>query len=283
MRISTSDVQRGHAAAVQADGSVIVAGRVASCSRVAVNTLVYRLTSAGQPDPTFAGDAVVDSQAISAVDVALQPDGKALVLVDSFVGVATSPAHDDAFTVVRYDTAGHADPGFGTGGVALALFGSGSNATPRAVALQGDRIVAVGGLADDSAVARFTPGGIPDGSFDGDGLLVADLGGVDFLAAAAVQPDAKVVAAGRSGPDVAVVRIGTAGTPGTEPPTTLTPPTTREPADHRGPADGGEPVRLRLRPPPPAGGAAVPRVRAGSAAAVRLSRLRATGFGPARR
>lgn len=165
MRISTSDVQRGHAAAVQADGSVIVAGRVASCSRVAVNTLVYRLTSAGQPDPTFAGDAVVDSQAISAVDVALQPDGKAVVLVDSFVGVATSPAHDDAFTVVRYDTAGHADPGFGTGGVALALFGSGSNATPRAVALQGDRIVAVGGLADDSAVARFTPGGIPDGSF----------------------------------------------------------------------------------------------------------------------
>ena len=229
VRISDSNVQRGHAAAVQPDGSVIVAGRVASCTRVAVDTLVYRLTPAGQPDPTFAGDAVVDSQAISAVDVALQADGKAVVLVDSFIGVATTPAHDDAFTVVRYDTAGHADPGFGTGGVALALFGSGSNATPRGLALQLDRIVAVGGVGDDSAVARFTPGGSPDGSFDGDGRLVTDLGGVDFLAAATVQADAKVVAAGRSGSDVAVVRIGTAGGPVTEPPTTLTPPTTATP------------------------------------------------------
>ena len=226
VRISVDEVHRANAAAVQPDGSIVVAGVSASCSRVVIGALVYRLTSGGLPDPTFVADGVFDSGPTSAVDVALAPDGKVVVLVDSFVGPATSPEHDDAFTVVRYDSAGHADLGFGSGGVARALFGSGSNATPRALAFQVDRIAAVGGVDGDSAVARFTPGGVPDGSFAGDGTLVADLGGVDSLAAVAVQADAKLVAAGRSGSDVVVVRIGIPGPSPTEPPTTVSPPTT---------------------------------------------------------
>jgi uncharacterized delta-60 repeat protein len=188
---------------------------------------------------------VLDSGVSSAVDVALQPDGKIVVLIDSFVGPGNGPTHDDAFTVVRYDSAGHADLGFGADGVALALFGSGSDATPWALALQVDRIVAVGGVDDDSAVARFTPGGVPDGSFAGDGTSVLDLGGADYLAAAAVQSDAKLVAAGRSGSDVAVVRIGVPGTPTTEPPTTGSPPTTVSPPTT------GPPISGPSTPPPP--------------------------------
>lgn len=217
-------VQRGFAVAVQPDGRVIVAGLMASCSRVSIHFLLVRLTVTGAPDPTFTpANPLAAPGPDAAVDVAVQPDGKIVVALDTFVGPATLPARDDAFTVLRFNPDGSADTTFSGDGVSTALFGEGVNATAAAIALQGDKIV-VGGSADgDFALARFNSDGSLDPAFGGDGTVVTDFGGVDVLTALAVQPDGKLVAAGRTGTDVALARYGTGGT---TTPTTATTTTT---------------------------------------------------------
>ena len=211
VRSSDSEVQRGLAVAVEGDGAVVVAGRTASCTRVNIDPLVFRLTPAGGPDPTFDAAAVPAAGfPSSAADVVVQPDAKVVVAVDTFVGPATSPAHDDALTVVRYNPDGSADAGFDGDGVAVALFGDGKNATATSVALQGDKVVVGGTLDGDFALARFDADGSPDPTFGTDSKVVTDLGGADALAALAVQPDGRLVAAGWSGTDVALARYGSA-------------------------------------------------------------------------
>jgi uncharacterized delta-60 repeat protein len=210
---SGDQVQRGFAVAVQNDGAVIVAGRTSSCSRVAIDLLLLRLTAGGAPDPGFVpANPLAEPGPDSAVDVAVQPDGRIVVAVDTFVGPATSPARDDAFILLRFNPDGSADTSFGSGGVATALFGAGTNATPRAIALQGSTIVVGGSVDGDFALARFTSTGALDPAFGGDGTVVTDFGGVDVLAALAVQPDGKLVAAGQTATDVALARYGTGTT-----------------------------------------------------------------------
>ncbi len=214
-------VQRGLAVAAQPDGALVVAGRTSSCSRVTIDYLVLRLSTAGAPDPGFSAPNVLNEPGPdSAADVAVQPDGRVVVAIDTFVGPATSPAHDEAFTVVRYNPDGSPDDTFDGDGVATALF-AGTNATPAAIALQGDDILVGGSLDGDFALARFNGDGSLDTAFDGDGTVVTDFGGVDALAALAVQADGKVVAGGQTGADVALARYGTS-----EPPTTTTSSTT---------------------------------------------------------
>ncbi|HJV08707.1 MAG TPA: hypothetical protein VJ653_03475, partial [Acidimicrobiales bacterium] len=207
---------RGLAVAVQPDGRVLVGGRTASCTAVSIDLLVVRLTAGGQPDPTFnAAYPPGLGGPTSVADLAVQPDGKVLAVLDSFVGPATSPAHDDAFTVVRYNSDGSLDATFDGDGVALALFGAGVDATPTSLVLQGGKITVGGSSGGNFALARFNPDGSPDTGFAAGGIVVTDLGGEDMLSALAVQPDGKLVAAGRSGTDVAVARYGTAAAPTT--------------------------------------------------------------------
>jgi uncharacterized delta-60 repeat protein len=220
-------VQRGFAVTVQSDGRVVVAGQQASCTRVAIDVLLLRLTAGGAPDATFnpvnpAAEAGPDA----AVDVAVQPDGRIVVAIDTFVGPATTPARDDAFVVLRLNQDGSADSTFGGDGAAVALFGEGITATPAALAFQGGKVVVGGTAGGDLAVARFNADGSLDTTFGGDGTVVTDFGGTDVIADLAVQPDGKIVAAGRTGSDVALARYGTNGTTPTTSSTTTTTATT---------------------------------------------------------
>ncbi len=211
VRIDESQVQRSFAVAVQLDGRPVVGGHTSSCSRVAIDSLVFRLTAAGAEDPTFSAANVLNEPGPDqVVDLDVQPDGRTLALINTFVGPATSPARDDAFTVVRYNPDGSADASFGSNGVATALFGAGRNATPSALALLPDgSIVAAGTVDGDFAVARFAANGVLDPSFGGNGMVTTDFGGNDGATAVAVQPDGKVVAAGFTGANVALARYGT--------------------------------------------------------------------------
>ncbi len=226
----TFSVQRGLAVAVQPDGAIVVGGRTSSCSRVAIDPLVFRLTAGGAPDASFTpATGFFEPGPDSVSDLALQPDGKVVAAIDTFFGPATQPAHDDAFTVVRYNSNGNADPGFDGDGVATVLFGDGTNATPAAVVLQGDDIVVGGSVDGDFALARFNADGIPDTAFGGDGTVVTDVGGVDAIAALAVQGADKLVAAGQTDADVAQARYGTPPPPSTV--TTSTTSTTTVPVN----------------------------------------------------
>ena len=160
--------------------------------------------------------------------VAVQPDGKVVVIGPTNVDTITQVGGDLQFGVARYNTDGSLDAGFGAGGVDgnghvstnfdLAPDGAGTTDAPAAVALQGDGKIVVAGKVDpvgpdpgDFAVARYEADGDPDPSFDTDGLVTTDFGGGaagtggDYANAVAVagmpgDPSFRIVVAGaRSG------------------------------------------------------------------------------------
>jgi uncharacterized delta-60 repeat protein/uncharacterized repeat protein (TIGR01451 family) len=110
---------------------------------------------------------------------------------------------------------GALDPSFGSGGEVTTDFGGSDGA--QAVAIQSDgKIVAVGGTfsfpSGDFALARYNADGSLDPSFGSGGKMTTDFGGFDAASAAVIQPDGRIVAAGRSGSgDFALARYNADG------------------------------------------------------------------------
>jgi uncharacterized delta-60 repeat protein len=75
------------------------------------------------------------------------------------------------------------------------------------------KIVAAGftGAGDDFALARYNLDGSLDTSFDGDGKVTTDFGGLDGALGVAIQPDRKIVAAGFTGDDFSLARYNLDG------------------------------------------------------------------------
>jgi uncharacterized delta-60 repeat protein len=94
-------------------------------------------------------------------------------------------------------SAGDLDPTFGQGGKVLTAFGFAAND----MAVQADgKIVLVGSLDTDFAVARLNADGTPDTTFGhGSGLATTDMGGAktDVADKVVIQPDGKIVVGGR--------------------------------------------------------------------------------------
>ena len=181
--------------AVQPDGKIVVAGFSGG------DFAVVRYTANGTPDPTFGTGGIITTDINSGSEdygraMALQPDGKIVVAGSS----------GDDFAVVRYTANGALDTSFGTGGIITTDITSGSEDYGRAMALQPDGKIVVAGFSwsggdADVAVVRYTANGALDTSFDGDGIVTTDIGagtGNDRGYAVAVQPDGKIVVAGRS-------------------------------------------------------------------------------------
>ena len=148
------------------------------------------LAAGGELDPTFDGDGRVtlDLGAAdeSAVDVAVQPDGKIVVLGTTGMSAV----------LARYTSTGALDTTFDGDG--FLVF---TSLHPSALALQPDGKIIVAGTANaDFALARFKDDGTPDDSFDGDGLASADFvnHSNDIGRGVALQPDGKIVVGGSS-------------------------------------------------------------------------------------
>ena len=168
-----------------------------------------QMMSAGDLDATFGVGGKLISQAIGFVpaDIAVQKDGKI---------VAVGKLNDD-FAVARLNPNGTLDLPFGGNnavnrGIALADFGGDRGDAALAVAIQADGKIVVAGHMDDTSnttladvggfvVARYNADGSLDKSFDGDGKLHIDTAGADpsFASAVAIQPDGKIVLAGKAG------------------------------------------------------------------------------------
>jgi uncharacterized delta-60 repeat protein len=101
-------------------------------------------------------------------------------------------------------SAGDVDPSFdGDGKAILPFVGS-----PRALLVQPDGKLVVAGTNDENLGAwRLNPDGSPDRGFDGDGAAVVDFGGSEWVSAAALQPDGKIVLAGGT----SFARLGAGG------------------------------------------------------------------------
>jgi uncharacterized delta-60 repeat protein len=177
--------------------TVLIAGAVA---------LIFPLlaSATGELDSTFGvgGKVLTDFGGADYVHaLALQDDGK-IIAAGETLDVTT---FESEFVVARYAADGSLDAGFGVGGEVTTNFG-GPTDTADAVAIQTDgKIVAAGTTADgagsDIALARYKADGSPDETFDLDGKVLTDFDStIDVATALTIQPDGKLLVAGRTRP-----------------------------------------------------------------------------------
>jgi len=178
----------------------------------------YRLD--GSLDPTFDEDgrATTDfgGRSAGAEDVVIQADGR-VVVVGS---VSDNTSNDSDFAVARFDIDGSLDSTFGAGGLVVTDLGTQEDEA-QGVSLQDDGRIVVAGRSGphptrDFALVRYNADGSLDGSFDGDGKVTVDFGGLDFAFDLAIQADGKIVAVGATVPpdaehDFAVARLNPDG------------------------------------------------------------------------
>jgi uncharacterized delta-60 repeat protein len=184
--------------AVQADGKVVMTG-VRYTTTTAYDLVIVRLNENGSLDTTLNGSGMVVSAIGSGNstggDVAVQPDGKIVV-----VGDAVGPSNVD-FLIARYNVDGTFDTTFRNTGKVLTDFGSGDDFAYE-VSLQADgKILVVGRAGDGSAsgfgVARYLSNGVFDPSFGSGGTTATQFGpGFDIASSVAIQGDGRFVAAG---------------------------------------------------------------------------------------
>jgi uncharacterized delta-60 repeat protein len=199
----------GCSVALQSDGKIVVVGECWNGSNR--DFAVVRYNTNGSLDTAFGtGGMVTTAIGVSndyAYSVALQADGKIVVAGHSYNG-----ANDD-FALVRYNADGSLDASFGVGGKVTTAFGSAGD-FGYSVALQSDGKIVVagrGGSSFDFALARYNANGSLDTSFDGDGKVTTNLGADDRGYSVAFQSDGKIVVAGASAPDLALVRYNVSG------------------------------------------------------------------------
>jgi uncharacterized delta-60 repeat protein len=198
------------ALAVQPDGKLVVAGYGSNGSNN--DFALVRYNPNGSLDTSFGTGGKVTT-AIgpghdTASGLALQPDGKIVAAGGSIDG-------NGHFALVRYNANGSLDTSFGTGGKVTTAIGS-SDDSAHGLVLQPDgKLVAAGyswnGSNNDFAVARYNADGSLDAGFGAGGKLTTAIGaGMDEAYGLALQPDGRLVVAGKSwnnsNPDFALAR-----------------------------------------------------------------------------
>ncbi|MGI8944761.1 MAG: delta-60 repeat domain-containing protein [Thermoleophilaceae bacterium] len=197
--------------AIQPDGRIVTVGEASRADDIG-DFALSRHNPDGSLDPSFSGDGKLkinlgpSKSFDTAADVALQVDGKIVVVGSHFVS---------SLAVARLNPDGSLDTTFSGDGIQTTEVTNADYGT--AVALQPDgRILIVGaGLRSGLStfvLARYEPNGSLDASFSGDGKQTTELGTEGaFAAGVALQTDGKIVAVGGAGGDFAIARYGTDG------------------------------------------------------------------------
>ena len=179
---------------IQADGKIVVVGPVFGYGGA---HYVARLNANGTLDPTFGGDGKITSDFGAANAVAIQSNGRIVVGGHKLVG------NDYDFTLVRYTANGALDSTFDGDGKVSTGLGAHEDINGLAIQTYDGKIVAAGHSSGDDptqfALARYNSNGALDSTFDGDGKVRTGISGYDVFAnAVAIQPNGKIVAAGRT-------------------------------------------------------------------------------------
>jgi uncharacterized delta-60 repeat protein/LPXTG-motif cell wall-anchored protein len=190
----------GYSMALQADGKILVAGQTGPSN--ASNFAIVRYAANGTLDTSFGTEGITTTD-LGGLDLAssmvVLPNGKILVAGRSVV------ADMDLFAIVRYNTNGTVDTGFGSTGITTTSFNAGG-AVGNSMTLQADgKIIVAGGvwlgLGDRwiIAMARYNTDGTLDTSFGTAGTTTTDLNADSIGSAVAVQLDGKIIVAGNFG------------------------------------------------------------------------------------
>ncbi len=222
----------GNEVALDGTGRIVVVGHSRNAATGALELALWRLTAAGALDGGFGtggqafhpGEVVADTLLPEVVGTSVVIDGSGRIVAAGY----DIDAHGIwGVAVWRFLADGTPDNSFGTNGLARLT-------SPQAggvgVALDGSGRIVVSGFAWngfdwDAAVWRFTTAGIPDSSFDGDGLVTANYSagsgvatGEDIGVGIAVDGSDRIVMAGYSSnaagnQDMTVWRFNTDGSP----------------------------------------------------------------------
>ena len=133
----------------------------------------------------------------SANAVALQTDGKIIVVGQVGPHFSQAGANDTAFGIVRYNSNGTLDTTFDGDGKVTTDFGTTTDIA-LAVAVQSNgKIVVAGTSGGNFALARYNTDGSLDGAFGAGGKTTTDFGSsFDSASAVVIQASGKIVAAG---------------------------------------------------------------------------------------
>ncbi|MCW2972517.1 MAG: hypothetical protein JWN72_790 [Thermoleophilia bacterium] len=205
----------GYAAAVQPDGSTLVAGVCGTASPYPNVFCVMRLLPSGALDPAFDGPTGTGNGAFTFAQgsqgsdwlkrIIVQPDGKILLSGECLTGVSHYMCITRLNSDGSYDTAFDGPSGTGNGRVGVDL---GNEAWSYGLALQPDGMIVLGGKCyngsnNDFCVARLNgTTGAYDTTFDGpsgtgNGMFAFSIGAShDDGAVVTLQPDGKVVIGG---------------------------------------------------------------------------------------
>ena len=182
---------------IEAGSSILVTGPITMGTSSALeHTGLARYTPAGLLDDSLGPDGTLSIADLSLGEgLALQADGRILVAGN------TDVAGNTHFAVMRLEKSGAPDAGFGSLGLATAGFSTQDDFGRDVTADSAGRILVSGEASNranpDFAVARFTPAGVLDATFDDDGKFTVDFfGSFDGAENVAVQPDGKILLGG---------------------------------------------------------------------------------------
>ena len=216
----SGDSDWGRAVAIQSDGKIVVAGRT-TVGPMDTEVLVLRYNTDGSPDGSFGTNGTITTDYQGGNDegwaVAVELDGK-IVAVGRTSGNWASGAYTDVL-VLRYNSDGSLDTGFGINGV-VTYDSGGVNDYGYALAIQSDGRIVVGGIRHngtnhDLRVLRYTTNGSLDSSFGTNGVVTYahDQASYDYGYAVDIQSDGRIVVVGETdingGPmcDVLIARL----------------------------------------------------------------------------
>jgi len=188
-----SGTDAGNSVAIQSDGKIVMAGQ--SDNGTDIDFALSRCNTDGTLDNTFGTNGKLTTNFGSSNDIAnsvvIQTDGKIIA-----AGYTNSGVYDD-FAIVRYNSNGTLDAGFGVAGI-VTTDNLGFNDRAFSVVLQSDGKIVVGGFSgsSDFFLTRYNTDGTLDSSFGTGGKVSTDFGNGDNGNSLAIQSDGKIILAG---------------------------------------------------------------------------------------
>ncbi len=182
---------------VQPDGKIVIAGNIGQTGSNTSGVRVIRLDMNGAPDSSFGAGGVFTylQNGLNAFDMSLQNDGKIVL-----GGYSIGPGPGD-FVLMRLNTDGTLDAGFGGGSGVITTDISGHDDVGVSMAIQPNGKILLGGICgqfnSDFCLARYNSNGVLDKTFGRRGVATNDFGtNNDYLRSVALAPNGNIVATG---------------------------------------------------------------------------------------
>lgn len=204
-----SNSDEGHAVTIAPSGEIVIAGTYWNGN--SAQTAVARLSATGTVLATMTNVQVTGNGGTNGPNaVRVQADGKIVT-----GGYIRTGGGQNAYNIklVRFNTDGTQDTGFGAGGIVWE--NAGINEVIKDIGIMPDgRIVASGTRGNDFLVMRFLSNGQLDPSFGTNGRTVTTFNSSYAVPERmVVRPNGKIVLAGRSVNEIAVAYYNADGTP----------------------------------------------------------------------